>query len=326
MDYKRLTTRFRQFGGMRLVREYARLGVLWTGVGAFFKCLKKRQSFKHIYPELLAKVEPFLTQKYLPVLKERKEAYRSFPGGSQKRSTFIWYCWLQGIEQAPEIARVCLESLYKHLPDREIRVIDANNWKEFIELPDWIVKKWELGRIPAANFSDLLRLELLIKYGGTWIDATVLCTGPAAHGVPLESFLDADLFLFQYTPPGTAEGISISNWFITSCTNNEVLMVLRDVLFAYWKDYDCTLDYYMFHLFFAMVAKEYPEKVSAMPYGSSQRSIALMHHWNDPFRQEVWDRHTSKVSFHKLSYRVDGETQKKNNSYYHYIVNDLRTR
>ena len=39
------------------------------------------------------------------------------------------------------------------------------------------MEKWEKGRIPAAMFSDLLRVELLIKYGGTWIDSTVLCTG-----------------------------------------------------------------------------------------------------------------------------------------------------
>lgn len=43
-----------------------------------------------------------------------------------------------------------------------------------MKLPDYIVKKWEKGRIPADLFSDLLRLELLIRYGGTWIDSTVL--------------------------------------------------------------------------------------------------------------------------------------------------------
>ena len=67
------------------------------------------------------------------------------------------------------------------------------------------------------------------------MDATVLCTG----NVKVKDYLDADLFLFQYTPKGTTEGISISNWFITSCTNNEVLMAVRDMLFEYWKEYDC---------------------------------------------------------------------------------------
>lgn len=40
----------------------------------------------------------------------------------------------------------------------EIKVIDAENWKEYVELPDYIEKKWEKKQIPPALFSDLLRL------------------------------------------------------------------------------------------------------------------------------------------------------------------------
>lgn len=98
--------------------------------------------------------------------------------------------------------------------------------------------------------------------------------------------LDADLFLFQYTPEGTTENISISNWFISAHSNNDVLMTLRDMLFSYWKDYNCTLDYYIFHLFFAMVANEYPEEIAAMPHGQSQNSIVLLHHWSETFEKK----------------------------------------
>lgn len=323
MEMKKLLRRFRQFGGMRLVWEYARLGVLGTGIKAFFRCAKNGESYKQIYPALMSEVEPFLRRKYLPVLQERKAAYENCPGAERKRNKILWYCWLQGVEQAPEIAKVCLASLRKHLPDREIRIIDANNWKDYAQLPDWLVRKWEKGLIPAANFSDLLRLELLIRHGGTWMDATILCTGEAAGGTPMSEYLDADLFLFQYTPPGTAEGISISNWFITSCAGNPVLMVLRDMLYAYWKEYDCTLDYYIFHLFFSMLALEYSAEVGAMPYGCSQRSIALMRHWGQPFRQEAWDRLTAKVSFHKLNYRVSDAIKNDKDNYYNHILRGI---
>ena len=345
MEFKKLTSRFRQFGGLRLVREYAKLGVLGIGVKAFFRCLVKRESFKGIYPEILKKVEPFLEQKYAPVVQEFKKSSSS-SRFEHKRNKVVWFCWLQGMEDAPDIVRVCYHSLTR-LTTYRLQVIDGKNWRQFVELPEYVVRKWEKGRIPAANFSDLLRLELLIKYGGTWIDSTVLCTGgsglmvqgcpsgESAHardnsskfGSPLAQsqtssfkFLDADLFLFQYTPEGTTRGISISNWFITSCTNNEVLMAVRDMLYAYWKDFDCTLDYYMFHPFFEIVAREYPEQVGKMPYGSSQRSIALMRHWNEPFNQEQWDKLVSKVAFHKLSHRVSEELKNNKGNYYNYIV------
>ena len=371
MDFKKLTTRFRQFGGFRLMWEYAKLGAIlpavrtawrftvhgeWFKVGVFQCC-------KEIYGTvILEKVEPFLERKYAPVV----QGARLNVHGEKlehKRSKVIWFCWLQGLNEAPEIVRVCYHSLTRHLVKVQgyrLQVIDGKNWKEFVKLPEYVVRKWEKGRIPAANFSDLLRLELLIKYGGTWIDSTVLCTGVNENdnendnlGSPdgskslknhqeLENgkistsnselkhkmleYLDADLFLFQYTPEGTTEGISISNWFITSCTNNEVLMAVRDMLYAYWKEYDCTIDYYMFHLFFEMVAREFPEQVGAMPYGSSQRSIALMRHWDEPFNQEQWDRLVSKVAFHKLSHRVSEEVKNNKDNYYNYIIYDLRTR
>lgn len=316
MEFNKLTTRFKQFGGLRLVREYGKLGALRVAVRGYFRCIFKRRSFKTIYPEVLRVVEPFLVEKYQGCLSERKTYYgrQSLEHGKSK---IVWFCWLQGIESAPEIVKVCLESLRVHLPEREIRIIDENNWKDFIELPDYIVSRWEKGQIPPANFSDLLRLELLVRHGGTWIDSTVLCTG-TEHA---EEYLDADLFLFQYTPKGTAAGISISNWFISSCRYNEVLLVLRDMLFAYWKDYDCTLDYYIFHLFFSMIAKEYPERISAMPYGSSAKSIALMRHWGEPFNLEKWNRLVGRTDFHKLSFRASEETVNDKENYYSWILN-----
>lgn len=332
MDFHKLISRYKQFGGCRLVIEYAKLGALWPAIKAVGRCVINRQSFKLVYPVVLKKVEPFLIQKYvkqIPLIAQRIKANKNCANGTNDTSTGstaikpIWFCWLQGLEQAPSIAKACYNSLERHLADREIKVIDNNNWKEYVELPEYIIKKWEKGRIPAALFSDLLRLELLIKYGGTWIDSTVLCTGFKFQdsGFKWQEYLDADLFLFQYTKQGSIP-VSISNWFITACSNNEVLMVLRDMLYAYWKDYDCTLDYYIFHLFFSIISKEYPEEVLAMPYGQSTNSLVLLHHWGEKFDQQKWDKLTSKVGFHKLAFRVNENVTDNKENYYNYILSE----
>ena len=200
----------------------------------------------------------------------------------------------------------------------EIKVVDAENWKEYVELPDYIEKKWEKKQIPPALFSDLLRLELLIKYGGTWIDSTVLCTGNVNDNHN-DNFLNADLFLFQYTKQGSVP-VSISNWFITACRNNEVLRVLREMLYAYWRDYDCVLDYYIFHLFFAMISKEYPEQIAAMPHGQSQNSLMLLHHLNETFSQNKWDKLRGRVRFHKLAFRLNDDIKNNKENYFNHIL------
>ena len=318
MDFQKLISHCKQFGGLKLVWQYTKLGALWPAVRMGTRCLVTGRSFKAIYPEVLRKVEPQLEAKYAPLIRTSRIKYLEAKL-EHKRSKIIWLCWLQGYENAPEMVKVCCASIRKHLPGYEIKWIDNNNWREFVQLPGYVVRKWEQGRIPAANFSDLLRLELLVRYGGTWMDSTVLCTGETSKGLPLSAYLDTDLFVFQYSKPGDEE-INISNWFISACTNNEVLMVLRDMLLAYWRDYDCTVDYYIFHLFLSLVAKEFPEQIAAMPYGSSQRSIALMRHWGEPFDQEKWDRLVSRVGFHKLSYRVDRSVMEDKENYYHWIL------
>ena len=101
-------------------------------------------------------------------------------------------------------------------------------------------------------------------------------------------------------------------------------MVLREMLYAYWKDYDCVLDYYIFHLFFAMISKEYPEPIAAMPYGQSQNSLVLLHHWGEMFDQRKWDKLTEKVCFHKLAFRVSQNVIENKENYYNYILSQFR--
>lgn len=356
MDLKKLITRYKQFGGAKMVWQYAKLGAvptvlkgLWrfTVKGSLFK-VGAFQCSKGLYGEVIRRVEPFLVQKYGSKVQE----FKKFNGSRElmhEHPKVIWWCWLQGYDAAPPIVKACYNSLMREFKGSrvqevrglndgyEIKEIDAENWKEYVELPDYIEKKWEKKQIPPELFSDLLRLELLIKYGGTWIDSTVLCTGVKEfNGLSSSSgstnspsvqefkrYLEADLFLFQYTKQGSFP-VSISNWFISACSNNEVLMVLRDMLYAYWKDYDCVLDYYIFHMFFAMISKEYPEQIAAMPYGQSQNSQVLLHHWGEKFDQKKWDKLANKVCFHKLAFRTKNEIKNNKHNYYNWILDNYK--
>ena len=101
-------------------------------------------------------------------------------------------------------------------------------------------------------------------------------------------------------------------------------MTLRDMLFTYWKDYNCTLDYYIFHLFFSMVAKVYPEQIAAMPYGYSMNSLVLLHHWGEAFDQKKWDKLISKVCFHKLAFRTNELVKQNKDDYYNWIISKYK--
>ena len=74
--------------------------------------------------------------------------------------------------------------------------------------------------------SDLLRLELLIRYGGTWIDASVLITEYD------DSFFYKDLFFFKSREEYWFYG---SSWFITAEKRSPILKTTLDLLYEFWK-------------------------------------------------------------------------------------------
>lgn len=96
--------------------------------------------------------------------------------GSGLKPKIIWWCWLQGVDNAPPICKACLNSLKQNISDHKIIVITEENRHDFIKLPAKIEEKYANGLIDRTHFSDILRAALLVHYGGTWIDSTVLCT------------------------------------------------------------------------------------------------------------------------------------------------------
>lgn len=48
--------------------------------------------------------------------------------------------------------------------------------------------------------------------------------------------LDSELFLFQCLKPGLDGHVtSVSNWFITSYSNNIIIKLTRNLLYEYWR-------------------------------------------------------------------------------------------
>ena len=173
MKLLRLFKRFREFGGFGLAWQYAGMGLLPLCCKQMVSVILKRRKPIEAYGCILEKVGIKLRLKYQPLLDEIH--YEKGNDGVYSRK--IWVCWMQGMEAAPELVKVCYASLHRYLKDRENILLTNENVHKYVTLPEDIERKRRDGKIPMAHYTDMLRLELLIKYGGTWIDATVLCTG-----------------------------------------------------------------------------------------------------------------------------------------------------
>ena len=192
-NLSKVLTLFHKFGGLRLLAAYTKLGVLGTALRSVIDGFIKRKPADDVYYTYEPEVIRALQARFFPLMQEKLAKYEGCKC-EQSKPDIVWFCWLQGLESAPPIVKACYASLERNITGRELRVIDESNRRNYVQLPEFIEQRWEKGQIPPAMFADLLRLELLVKYGGTWMDATVFCSGP---NYPHE-YLDADLFFFQF--------------------------------------------------------------------------------------------------------------------------------
>lgn len=245
----------------------------------------------------------YLVRRYKPQYKKEE----------MEISNYVWICWLQGIEQSPELVRTCLHSVKENCEDKEIIFLDEKNLDNFLHLPDYIMKKWKKGIISNAQFSDIVRADLLSNYGGIWIDATVLLTGPIEKHIT-----DADLFAFRTTFNDSQESpILISSWFLSAKKNNPVITETRRLLLDYWKDHNILVNYYLFHIFFSIVVRCYKSEWKKVPLQTNGNSHLLQFQLNEMYEESEFLHLCELTNIHKLTYK---EVQYSSGTYSDFLV------
>ena len=207
------------------------------------------------------------------------------------------------------------------MQDYEHRVLTLENYHKWVEVPEYIEKKFRKGRIPRALFTDLLRLAVLKKYGGVWLDASVLFTGFENEKLlnRWHKIEQSELTIYRNFQRGRKEPVGLSNWFIAAQPNEFVISIVLDMLLAYWKDYNCTVDYYIMHLFISMALNAVPSIAENMPRENSYHSIMLGNVLAKDYNEDWWNDIKAHVFLHKLNYRKANEAAKNPHSFYNKI-------
>lgn len=316
MDYiKNAYVHFKNQGGLNLVKKWYRCGVLPISIIELLLlgCANKSLEILRLIAEM--KTQNKLRRQYAKVLKDKCDIKKG--NLLHIESKCLWVFWWQGIENAPELVQKCYDSINCYFEGWQITLITKENYSEFVSFPSYIIEKLDKGIITLTHFSDLLRLELLIKYGGLWLDATVLCTG---NDIP-QSIRDSELFVFQTQKPG-ADGHAtlMSSWLIYAKTNNRILLATRELLYAYWEKNDMMIDYFLLHHFFTMACCFYEDDYKRIPPFCNSVPHILLLHLFDEYDESLWNDIKKQTCFHKLSYKLDDKKLKLRNTYYSEII------
>lgn len=307
---------FRKMGGFSLLKSWAYNRVLFYTVGLFLVLPKNRFGLEILSECIEKKIYTHLKRKFKKTINQQ----RNMPIDIQRKK-IIWFCWLQGIESAPELVKINYGRLHKFFLDYEINIITSENFRNFTNIPDFIIKKWKTGIITHTHFSDILRTNLLALNGGIWIDATVFVTNVLPDDIAESCF-----FLFRTQKPGVAgKCITVSSWFISSVAAHPVMLLVQEMIFDYWSKHNYLCDYFLFHLCLEIALEKYADLISDMPKYTNETPHFLLYELSHPYDSNNFKSIIRKSFVHKLTNKMSEKEQNAVGTVYQYLLKGQNT-
>lgn len=182
------------------------------------------------------------TDNYLR--KQLEPVYNQFENdhdiGHYEPNAPIWVCWWDGEDAAPHLVKNCIQSIRKNAGGHQVNLLTKNNYRDYLDIPEFILDRVENEDMCLAHLSDYIRLALLAKYGGLWLDATIFCAYP----------LSEEMFrLPLFTCKGRTVDVdyySDYKWTvfcIGGYRGNVFFRALQALLEDYWKSNRLAIDY-----------------------------------------------------------------------------------
>lgn len=255
---------------------------------------------------------------------------------SNKFQNKIWQLWLQGKDNMPSIVQKCTQSVAKY-HENDIIFLTEENLKDYIELPDYIWEKYKKGIIPYANFSDIIRLYLLAKYGGCWVDSTIYLTNKIPNDI-----LNAKFFSFKTIASKAFKEIKtlkqfklLSNYlnqvitiespyFLEAKAGSEIINAVFNFFMEYWKYENSLFEYLMIDKAFILAVlnnEKCKEEFFNAPNYTMENTLLLQGALFDKFNNEEFEEIKSLTPIHKLTHKNLKRDVYKD-SYLKYLLNN----
>lgn len=253
---------------------------------------------KQIRKILKAKLAKFYIKKYI-----KKASKLNVITTPPQKAKIIWQFWEQGIENAPDIVKACVNSVEKYKNGCEHKVLDIKTLKEYVEIPDFIYKLKEQKKMPAANFSDIVRTYLLAKYGGVWADATVLFT----QDLP-DYIINSNLFLLKNELKADVDGLNTANYFISCNSNSAFIQQMKYFVDEYWKNNKALYNYFFYihgMTMLSILSKQAKEEFDNIPFMNFLPVQRFQEELLNEYSKERMNQIKSMAPFHKLTYKMN---------------------
>lgn len=141
----------------------------------------------------------------------------------------IHYCWFGG-KPLPKLAKKCIESWRKYLPEYEIREWNESNFD--VNMIPYTAEAYKMKKY--AFVSDFVRLYVISNYGGLYFDTDVEIVRPIDDIIERGAFLGSEKYIKVYDMmlpginPGLCLGAPVNHPYF-----NEIVDVYKSLKFEY---------------------------------------------------------------------------------------------
>ena len=141
----------------------------------------------------------------------------------------IWVIYYEGIENSPSIIKSSIISIEMNSGNHPFHKLDKYNYDKYVILPKYILDKFNDKIIDVSHFLEILRMGILSKYGGFWLDLTNFDNNPSIS-------IYASLFTSKLSKCNQkiTKILKPNNFFISS-KNSFLTTYSYNAFLIYWK-------------------------------------------------------------------------------------------
>ncbi|MBP9695361.1 MAG: hypothetical protein KBD73_03095 [Candidatus Magasanikbacteria bacterium] len=142
----------------------------------------------------------------------------------------IYSLWLQGYDDAPDQVKTCLDRWNKLNPAYKFELLDLSDVQDHIKtLP------LKISNITPQSLSDIVRVAILHKTGGIWVDATVFPTKSLSEWLE-ETVGDSEFFSYKReAQQKSPKDRPFSAWFLYATNKSKIIEKLWEETCRYWS-------------------------------------------------------------------------------------------
>lgn len=252
------------------------------------------------YNDVYGSIRPFAET----FMKEERKNVSRWNKPVENSCRRVWTCWWQGEESAPDIVKACLQSQRENSPEgTEHIVITKDNYSEYITIPDYVLDKFQKGDNKLAHLADFIRACLLYKYGGVWLDATVL----VVDSIPDECWT-FPLYTWKFNNTHFASNAIWTIWFLAAEKGNILWRFVMEAFLYYFSVYDIIKYYFTMDYFIAIctnLSDEVLAQFERIPY-NNESADSLGKHLYESYTEEGFRDYCKGTFFQKLNHHGKG--------------------